>query len=114
MRQVLIVLGGVQLTGVVERDFVLVPVADVLAAGGSLQACAPPEPAAASAARPLPPPPPPPRRDRPRAPQPKPPVRPHRPPSKPAAATPSRPPAQKFKVRGGSRWNKQAKRQRRR
>ena len=66
MRKVLLDLGGVRVEGVVERDFLLLLVAAVLAAGGSLQAvpleAADPEPDPPAAQ--VPPPPPAPRRAR--------------------------------------------------
>ena len=65
MRKVLLELGGVRVEGVVERDYVLLPVAAVLAAGGSiralpLEAAADPEPDPPAARVPPPPPAPPP------------------------------------------------------
>ena len=116
MRTVTLVLGGVQVDGLVERDFVLLPVADVLAAGGSLQAvpseAASPAPVPKPAARPPtpPPPPPPPPRNRPRPSQPKPPARPraNQPPARQPVAL-SRLGQKKRRVRGGCHWNRHTK-----
>ena len=119
MRPVTLVLGGVLVDGLVEADFVLLPVADVLAAGGSLQAvpseAASPAPASVPAPKPAarpptPPPPPPPPGNRPRPAQPKLPARPraNQPPARQPVAH-SRPGQKKRRVRGGCHWNRHTK-----
>ena len=103
MRKVLLELGGVRVEGVVERDYVLLPVAAVLAAGGSiralpLEAAADPEPDPPAAR--VPPPPPAPRRARLAA-------------AKPPARPQAKPGPTHKRKRGGKRWNRPAKKHRR-
>ena len=111
MRKVLLDLGGVSVEGVVERDFVLLPVAAVLAAGGSLRAVPPgaadpePDPPAAR----VPPPPPAPRRARPAAAA----RLVLRPVAKPAARPQAKADPKPKRKRGGKRWNRPQKKNRR-
>ena len=104
MRKVLLDLGGVSVEGVVERDFVLLPVAAVLAAGCSLQAvpqgAADPEPDPPAAR--VPPPPPAPRRARPAAAA----RLVLRPVAKPAARPQFKTDPKPKRKRGGKRWNR--------